>query len=42
VLFNGGGANEQMSLVRRSQTPIVVNGRIFVAADTQLYAFTTQ
>jgi uncharacterized protein (TIGR03437 family) len=42
MLFNGGGANEQMTLVRRTQTPINVNGRIFVAADNQLYAFTTQ
>jgi hypothetical protein len=42
VLFNGGGANELMTLVRRSQTPINVNGRIFVAADNQLFAFTTQ
>jgi hypothetical protein len=42
ILFNGGGADEQMSLVRRFSTPIVANGRIFVAADEQLYAFTTQ
>ena len=42
VLFNGGGPDEQMSLVRRFQTPIAVNGRIFVAADNELYAFTTQ
>jgi len=39
VLFSGGGADEQMSLVRRFQTPIAVNGRIFVAADNGLYAF---
>lgn len=31
--------DEQMSLVRRFQTPIAVNGRIFVAADNRLYAF---
>jgi hypothetical protein len=31
-----------MTLVRRFQTPIAVDGRIFVAADNQLYAFTTQ
>jgi len=42
VLFAGGGAAEQMSFVRRFQTPIAVNGRIFVAADNELYAFTTQ
>jgi len=39
VLFAGGGQDERMSLVRRFQTPIVVNGRIFVAADDKLYAF---
>lgn len=42
VLFDGGGPAEQMTLVRRFQTPIAVNGRIFVAADNELYAFTTQ
>ncbi len=39
VLFAGGGPREQMSLVRRFQTPIAVNGRILVAADTELFAF---
>jgi hypothetical protein len=42
VLFAGGGQDEQMSLVRRFQTPIAVNGRIFVAADDRLYAFVTR
>jgi len=42
LIFAGGGRNEQMSLVRHFQTPIAVDGRIFVAADKQLYAFTTQ
>jgi hypothetical protein len=42
VLFSGGGVDEQMTLVRRFQTPIAVNGRIFVAADNELYAFRTQ
>src|SRR5712692_3345209 len=42
VLFGGGGPSEQMTYVRRFQTPIAVDGRIFVAADNQLYAFTTQ
>jgi hypothetical protein len=42
VLFAGGGQDERMSLVRRFQTPIVVNGRIFVAADDKLYAFVTR
>ena len=42
LLFAGGGQDDQMSLVRRFQTPIVVNGRIFVAADDKLYAFVTR
>jgi hypothetical protein len=42
VLFDGGGSNEQMTLVRRFQTPIAVNGHIIVAADGQLFVFTTQ
>jgi hypothetical protein len=42
VLFSGGGTDEQMTLVRRFETPIAVNGRIFVAADGELYAFRTQ
>jgi outer membrane protein assembly factor BamB len=42
LLFSGGGPSEQMTLVRRFQTPIAVDGRIFVAADNRLYAFTTQ
>jgi uncharacterized repeat protein (TIGR01451 family) len=42
VLFNGGGPNEQMTTVRRFQTPIAVNGHIIVAADGQLFVFTTQ
>jgi hypothetical protein len=42
VLFAGGGQDERMGLVGRFQTPIVVNGRIFVAADDKLYAFATR
>jgi outer membrane protein assembly factor BamB len=42
VLFDGGGPSEQMTYVRRFQTPIAVDGRIFVAADNELYAFTMQ
>jgi outer membrane protein assembly factor BamB len=42
VLFSGGGPDEQMSPIRHFQTPIAVDGRIFVAADDGLYAFTTQ
>jgi hypothetical protein len=42
ILFAGGGPAEQMTFVRGYQTPIAVNGRIFVAGDDGLYAFTTQ
>jgi hypothetical protein len=42
TLFAGGGPTDQMSLVRRYQTPIAVNGRIYVAADGRLFAFTAQ
>ncbi len=40
-VFTGGGPGDQMSLVRRFQTPIVAKGRIVVAADDQLVVFTT-
>ena len=42
VVFGGGGTNEQMSQVRRFQTAIEGNGRIFVAADNELFAFTVR
>lgn len=42
VVFDGGGPGDVMSLVRRFQTPIVAKGRMFVAADDQLYAFGTR
>jgi len=42
TLFAGGGPDEQMTFVRRFQTPIVVNGRVFVAGDDALYAFTVR
>lgn len=42
LLFDGGGEAEQMTRVYRFQTPIAVNGRIFVAAHNQLYVFNTQ
>lgn len=43
VLFDGGGPDDLMSSALKSFiTPIAVNGRIFVAGDNQLYAFTTQ
>jgi hypothetical protein len=41
-LFDGGGSDEQMTLVQRFSTPIAVNGRIIVAADDHLFAFTTR
>jgi hypothetical protein len=31
--------DEDMGLVRRFQSPIVVDGRLFVAGDDALYAF---
>lgn len=42
TLFNGGGSDEQMGLVRRFSTSIAVNGRILVVGDDQLDAFTTR
>lgn len=40
VIFNGGGANELMSGLRHFNTGIAANGRIYVAGDNQVYAFT--
>ena len=43
VLFDGGGPDDAMAgVLRNFIAPIAVNGRIFVAGDNQLYAFTTQ
>jgi hypothetical protein len=39
-VFGGGSSNEQMKTVRRYQSPIVAKGRLFVAGDDALYAFT--
>jgi hypothetical protein len=39
VLFAGGGHDEQMAEIQHMQTPIVVDGRILVAANDRLYAF---
>jgi hypothetical protein len=39
-VFTGGGYNNMAQNVRRFTTPIAVHGRIFVAGDNQLYAFT--
>jgi hypothetical protein len=42
VVFDGGGAGDAMTSTSRFITPIVAKGRIFVAANGQLYAFTTR
>ena len=40
VVFNGGGAGDQMGNVRNFVTPIAAKGRIFVGGDDKVYAFT--
>jgi hypothetical protein len=40
VVFSGGGANELMAGTRRFNTGIAARGRIYVANDRQVYAFT--
>lgn len=40
VIFGGGGANELMDNTRRFSTGIVARGRIYIANDDQVYAFT--
>jgi hypothetical protein len=42
VLFDGGGPDEAIGTLKSFLAPIAVNGRIFIAGDNQLYAFTTQ
>lgn len=42
MVFGGGGSAEAMNSVRRFQTPIVVNGRIYVAANDRVFAFTVR
>jgi hypothetical protein len=39
VVFDGGGTDEQLPTVARFQTPIAAKGRIFVAAQNAVYAF---
>jgi hypothetical protein len=39
VVFDGGGASELMAGTHRFQTAIAARGRIFVAADHKIYAF---
>lgn len=40
VVFNGGAAADQMGAVQTFQTAIVARGRIFVAGNNAVYAFT--
>ncbi len=40
VVFNGGGANELMAGTQRFNTAIAARGRIYVANDNKVYAFT--
>jgi putative pyrroloquinoline-quinone binding quinoprotein len=42
VIFAGGDSRAQMSRVQRYQTPIVAKGRMFVAGDSEVYAFTAR
>jgi hypothetical protein len=39
-IFAGGTTTDTMSSVQKFETPIVANGRVFVAANNQVYAFT--
>ncbi len=40
MVFAGGGANELMAGTRRFNTGIAARGRIYVANDNRVYAFT--
>jgi hypothetical protein len=42
VLFDGGGPDDALGFVRRFQTPIGANGRVVVASDEALHAFTLE
>jgi hypothetical protein len=42
VVFAGGGAGDTLGSTSRFITPMVAKGRIFVAANGQLHAFTTR
>jgi hypothetical protein len=39
VIFNGGGASDTISTLSKFVTPIVARGRIYVAADANVYSF---
>ena len=40
AVFSGGASSDAMSSVQKYETPIIANGRVFVAANNQVYAFT--
>jgi outer membrane protein assembly factor BamB len=40
TVFNGGATADTMSAVQKFVPPIIANGRVFVGANNQLYAFT--
>jgi hypothetical protein len=42
VVYDGGGSNDAMGSTSRFISPMVAKGRIFVAANGQLYAFATE
>jgi outer membrane protein assembly factor BamB len=39
-VFAGGSSTDVVATVQGFQTPIVANGRLFVASENQIYAFT--
>ena len=39
-IFAGGTSTDTMSSVQKFTTPIIANGRVFVAANNQVYAYT--
>lgn len=39
TVFTGGGTAEAMGSVRRFQAPIVMNGRMYVAGNSRIFAF---
>jgi hypothetical protein len=42
VIFNGGGAGDMLTGISKFVTPIAAKGRIFVATNSNVYAFTMQ
>ncbi|GAC1570657.1 MAG: hypothetical protein NVS3B20_02350 [Polyangiales bacterium] len=42
IVFDGGGSSDAMTNVRRFQTPMIAKGRVFVAADDQVFAFSAK